>query len=74
MLALLLFRPSPALFLIAIVAIPQLRMAWNFDPKAPENAAYYNVSAELKLEYAVMYFGLAALLGIMTYSVHAMID
>src|ERR1700728_285959 len=45
MLALLLYRPSPALFLIAIVAIPQLKMAWNFDPKAPENAAYYNVSA-----------------------------
>jgi Zn-dependent protease len=73
MLALLLYRPSPALFLIAIVAIPQLRMAWNFDPKAAQNAAYFSAPPQLRLEYAVMYFGLAALLGIMTYTVHGMI-
>ena len=73
MIALMIYRPSPALFLIAIVALPQLRRAWNFDPNAPENAAYYNAPAALRFEYAVMYLGLAALLAIMTYSVHGMI-
>lgn len=73
MLALMIYRPSPALILIAIVALPQLRRAWNFDPNAPENAAYYSAPAALRLEYAVMYLGLAALLAIMTYSVHGMI-
>jgi Zn-dependent protease len=73
MLALLFYRPSPALFVIVIVAIPQLKMAWNFDPKAPQNAAYYNAPPALRVEYGAMYFGLAALLAIMTYTVHGMI-
>jgi Zn-dependent protease len=73
MIALLLWNPSPALILLAIVAIPQLRLAWNFDPEAPENAAYFNAPVELKYEYGAMYLGLAALLAIMTYSVHGML-
>ena len=73
MVALLLWRPSPALILIAIVAIPQLRLAWTFDPHAPENAAYFNAPAELKWEYGAMYLGLAALLAIMTYTVHGLL-
>jgi Zn-dependent protease len=74
LLALLLYRPSPALFVMLLVALPQLKLAWSFDPKAPANAAYYNASPETRLEYGVMYFGLAALLGIMTYSVHGMLQ
>lgn len=73
LLAMTLYRPSPALFLILLVALPQLRAAWKFDARAPENAAYYNASSALKIEYGAMYFGLAALLGIMTYVVHGML-
>ncbi len=70
MLALMLYRPSPALFMVAILALPQLKRAWKFDPNAPENQAYYGTSAQTKFEYGVMYLGLTAVLAIMTYSVH----
>jgi len=74
LLALLFDRPSPALLLIVIIAIPQLRAAWSYDPRAPQNVAYYNASPETRIEYGAMYFGLAALLGIMTHTVHGMIQ
>ena len=73
MLALLFYSPSPALIIIAIVALPQLIAAWRFDPAAPENARYYNTPAHVRLEYAAMYLGLAALLAIMTFKVHEML-
>ena len=73
MLALLFFSPSPVLLILVIVAIPQLMKAWKFDPLAPENAAYYNAPATVRLEYAAMYLGLAAVTGIMTYKVHEML-
>jgi len=73
LLALLFYRPSPALILIVIVAIPQLLAAWRYDPRDPQNIAYYNATPELRLEYGAMYFGLAAVLAVMTYSVHQML-
>jgi Zn-dependent protease len=73
MLAMLLYSPSPALILIAVLAVPQLIAAWKYDPSAPENARYYNTSAQVKVEYAAMYLGLAALLAVMTYKVHEML-
>ena len=74
MLALMLYRPSPLLFLIAIAAIPALRAAWNYDPHAPENQAYYNASGETKLQYALIYLGLAAYLALMTDLAHRMLE
>jgi Zn-dependent protease len=73
LLALLLWQPSPALILIAIVSIPQLLRAWRYDPQAPENIAYYGVAAQTKLEYGAAYLGLAGFLGIMTYELHEML-
>ncbi len=73
MLALLLYRPSPMLLVIALIAAPQLMAAWRYDPSLPENRAYYGIPGETKFEYAVLYLGLAALLGIMTYTVHDML-
>lgn len=73
MLALLFYSPSPALILICLIAFPQVMAAWRFDKNAPENAAYYNTPDYVKLEYAGMYLGLAALLAIMTYKVHEMV-
>jgi Zn-dependent protease len=73
MLALLLYRPSPMLFVIAILAFPQLLRAWRYDPKAPENVAYYSAPLQTRLEYGALYLALTALLAVMTYEVHEML-
>jgi Zn-dependent protease len=73
MLAVLLYRPSPVLAIIAIIAFPQLIKAWKYDPKAPENLAYYGVPLQTKLEYGGLYLALTAYLGVMTFEVHEML-
>ena len=73
MLALMLYRPSPALMLVAILAVPQLLRAWNFDPASEENRAYFNVPVRVRFEYGVIYLGLTAVLALMTYGVHEML-
>jgi Zn-dependent protease len=70
---LFLWRPSPMLVLIAILAAPQLWHALRFDPQAPENHAYYAVTSEQRLSYGVFYLGLTAYLAVMTYDVHEML-
>jgi Zn-dependent protease len=74
MLALMLYRPSPLLVLIAILAVPSLQRAWKYDAKAPENVAYYGVPMQMKIEYGCFYLGLAAFLAIMTESVYGMLN
>ena len=73
MLVMLLYRPSPVLAIIAIIAFPQLMKAWKYDPKAPENLAYYGVALQTKLEYGGLYLALTAYLGVMTFEVHEML-
>jgi Zn-dependent protease len=73
MLALLLYRPSPVLFLVAILSAPQLLKAWRYDPHAPENVAYYGVATQTKLEYGAAYLALTGFLAVMTYELHEMI-
>ena len=68
--ALFLWRPSPMLLFIAILAAPQVWRALRHDPGTPENQAYYTIPAAKKLEYAVMYLGLAGALAVMAYEVH----
>lgn len=65
------YRPSPMLILIALLAYPQLKAAIWGSPDAP--AGYYSASAEARINYAVMYLGLAAFLAIMSYEIHGMI-
>jgi Zn-dependent protease len=74
MLVVLLYRPSPVLAIIAIIAFPQLIKAWKYDPKAPENLAYYGVPLQTKLEYGGLYLALTAYLGVMTFEVHEMLS
>jgi Zn-dependent protease len=74
MLAMMLYRPSPLLFVIAIASLPALREAWHYDPQAPENRAYYGASTALKVEYGLFYLGLAAFLAVMTDATHKMIQ
>lgn len=73
MLAMMIYHPSPLLVVIVILAIPALIKAWKYDPSLPENRAYYSVPAAVKLEYAVLYLGLAAFLAIMTDLTHNML-
>lgn len=71
--ALMLYRPSPMLLIVAILAAPQLISAWRYDARAPENIAYYGVPLQTKLEFGSAYLALAALLAVMTYDVHEML-
>ena len=74
MLALLLYRPSPVLILVAILSLPQVMKAWRYDPTAPENVAYYGVATQTKLEYGAAYLALTGFLAIMTYELHEMLS
>src|SRR5262244_989915 len=68
--ALMFWRPSPVLILVAIIAFPQVMRAWRYDPKAPENIAYYGVAPQTKLEYGAAYLALTGFLAVMTYELH----
>lgn len=70
---LFLYRSSPILILVAILAVPNLMKAWRYDPRAPENAAYYAVSSEAKLFYACFYIGLTAYLALLTHELHDLV-
>src|SRR5262249_17529206 len=73
LLAIMLYRPSPVLIMLAVISIPQLIKAWHYDPKAPENIAYYGVPVQTKLEYGVFYLALTGFLAVMTYELHEML-
>ncbi len=64
------YMPSPILILIGIMALPQLRRAWHYDPEAPENKAYYGISLENRLFYTLYYLALVIFLALMTYNLH----
>lgn len=71
--AFFLWRPSPLLVVMAILAVPQVMKALKFDRTAPENAAYYATSFETRFVYGAFYLGLAAFLAIISFDVKAML-
>ncbi|MGH6871878.1 MAG: site-2 protease family protein [Rhizomicrobium sp.] len=73
LLVLFYYQRSPLLILIAIIAAPQLMRAFRYDPKAPENSAYYGTALQTKLAYGALYLGLAASLAVLSYDTHNMI-
>jgi Zn-dependent protease len=73
LLALFLWRPSPLLVIMAVLAAPQVMKAWKFDPQAPEHQAYYAASAETRFTYAFYYLGLLAFLAVMAHDTHEML-
>jgi Zn-dependent protease len=74
LIALFLYHPSPLLIVMAILAIPQLKRAWHYDPHDPENVRYYTMPASVRLTYVCYYLGLLAFLSLMTFGVHSMLE
>lgn len=70
LLGLFLYRPSPMLVLIAVLAVPQLLQAVRGGPPSGAGPAYYAVRPAIKLEYGAYYLLLLAFLGLMTHRVH----
>lgn len=64
---LFILNPSPMFLLIAVMAWPQLVLAWK---GVGANAAYYDVPAAERMNYGVAYLGLVMFLGYITYSLH----
>jgi Zn-dependent protease len=71
--ALFVWRPSPLLILVAVLAAPQVLKAWRYDPQAPENRDYYAVSTETRMTYALYYLGLLGFLAVMAHDTHEML-
>ncbi len=72
LIGLFLYRPSPMLILVAVMAYPQIREALWGDPSRPQ--AYYEASRETRINYGVLYLGLVAFLAMMSYNIHDMIE
>jgi Zn-dependent protease len=67
------WRPSPMLLIIAIMAWPQLWKAWKYRNDSEEAQTYYAVPAAVKWEYGTYYLVLAAFLAMMCHDVHEML-
>ena len=74
LLVLFFYLKSPMLLLIALLAIPQLVAAWRNEVPVGANPDYYSVSTEQRAIYALWYLGLTALLAVMSYEVHLMLN
>ena len=72
--ALFIWRPSPMLILMALLAAPQAWKAWKFRKDSEEALTYYAVPPAKKWEYGLIYIGLAAFLAVMVYDVHEMLE
>jgi Zn-dependent protease len=72
--ALFLWRPSPMLILIGLLAAPQLLKAWRYRSDSEEARGYYAVPLRERLEWAALYLGLAAFLALMSYDTHQMLQ
>ncbi|SFI35680.1 Zn-dependent protease (includes SpoIVFB) [Collimonas sp. OK307] len=73
MIALFVYRPTPLLIVMVILALPQLKRAWQYDPSTLENQRYYGIEPAVKLTYAFYYLALLIFLVLMTHGVRDML-
>jgi len=73
LIALFLYCPSPLLIVMVILALPQLKRAWHYNPLDPESTRYYTMAVSVKLTYAFYYLALLGFLSLTTFSVHDML-
>jgi hypothetical protein len=71
---LFLWRPSPMLILMALLAAPQAWKAWKYRKDSEEGQTYYNVPTAKKWEYGLIYIGLAGFLAVMAYDSHVLLE
>lgn len=71
--ALFIYRPSPMLILMALLAAPQVLKALRYRSD-DEGATYYAVSPAVRVEYGSYYIALLAFLAVMTHDVHEMLN
>jgi Zn-dependent protease len=64
------YRPSPVLFLVGLLALPQLKRAWNYNPATPENQIYYAITAQDRFLYSLYYLALVGFLSLISYDLH----
>ncbi len=74
LIGLFIWRPSPLLILMAVMAAPQVLKAIRYDCTAPENRIYYATSLETKITYGFYYLALLAFLSIMCFDLHEMLE
>jgi Zn-dependent protease len=75
LIALFIYRPSPMLVIIAILALPTIwrTLRNKTDNAEDENLTYYKASLETRLMYAAYYIGLIIFLVLMSDSLHSML-
>jgi Zn-dependent protease len=74
LIGLFVWQPSPLLILVAVLAAPQVLMAFRYDPALPENRIYYGTSLETKITYGFYYLALLGFLAVMCYDLHEMLE
>jgi Zn-dependent protease len=72
--ALFIYRPSPILLIVALLAAPQVWKAIKYRSDSPEAATYYAVPTRTKWEYGLFYVALLGFLALMTHDVHEMLE
>jgi Zn-dependent protease len=72
--ALFVYRPSPMLLIVALLAAPQVLKAIRYRSDSPEAATYYAVPTRTKWEYGFYYLALLCFLAVMTHDVHEMLS
>lgn len=68
LLGLFLWQPSPLLLVMAVLAWPQLKLAFSGVPA--QQQAYYLADAQTRLSYGLLYLGLAGFLATMCFQLH----
>ena len=68
LIGLFIYRPSPLLILMALLAAPNVMKAWRGVPDTEQ--AYYIASAETRFNYGLLYLGLAGFLAVMCDQLH----
>jgi Zn-dependent protease len=72
--ALFVWRPSPMLIIMAVLAAPQVLKAWRWRSDSPEAAPYYAVPVSVKWEYGLMYLCLIGFLAVMTHDLYELLQ
>ena len=69
---LFLWRPSPMLIIVALLAAPHVWKTFRGETHAAPG--YYDTPAGKRFEYALLYLGLLAYLAVMSHEVHDMLE